>query len=63
MREVVRETRIWKEDYLNLDVKVAEQRREYCKIQNLSGRKDHYKIYEEATTTTKAVSNSCRCMI
>lgn len=48
MREVVRETRIWKEDYLNLDVKVAEQRREYCKIQNLSGRKDHYKIYEEA---------------
>ena len=48
MREVVRETRIWKEEYLNLDVKVAEQRREYCKIQNMSGRKDSFKIYTEA---------------
>tara|TARA_R100000231_G_scaffold137375_1_gene113677 strand:- start:919 stop:1086 length:168 start_codon:yes stop_codon:yes gene_type:complete len=48
MREVVKETRIWKEEYLNLDVIVAKQRSEYCKIQNMSGRKDHYKIYEEA---------------
>lgn len=48
MKEKVKETRIWKTEYLNLDVSVAEQRQEYCKIQTESGRKDHYKIYEEA---------------
>lgn len=48
MKEIVKEQRIWKDEYLNLDVKVAEQRREYCRMQTQSGRKDHYTIYEEA---------------
>lgn len=48
MKEIVKETRIWKKDYLNLDVKIAEQRKEYCKLQVLSGRKDTYEIYEES---------------
>jgi len=40
--------RIYKTEYLNLDVSVAEKRHEYCRKQSKSGRKDHYKIYEEA---------------
>lgn len=48
MKDKVKEPRIWKDAYLNLDVKVAEQRSEYFKIQYISGRKDTYKIYEEA---------------
>ena len=40
--------RLFKPEYLNLDVSVAEKRQEYCRKQSKSGRKDHYKIYEEA---------------
>ena len=48
MKDIVNETRIWKKDYLNLDVKIAEQRREYCRKQTRLGRKDHHKIFEES---------------
>ena len=50
MKEIIpmMNQRIYKTEYLNLDVSVAEKRKEYCRKQNKIGRKDHYKIYEEA---------------
>ena len=50
MKEIIptMNQRIYKTEYLNLDVSVAEKRHEYCRKQSKSGRKDHYKIYEEA---------------
>lgn len=48
VREIVTNPHIWKTDYLNLDVKIAEKRKEYCKLQTKLGRKDSYNIYLEA---------------
>ncbi len=48
MKHLVKETRIWKKDYLELDVKIAEQRKAYCKKQTKLGRKDAFRIYEES---------------
>ena len=48
MKDIVKETRIWKEDYLNTDVVVAEKRKQYCIKQTKSGRKDSFKIWQEA---------------
>ena len=50
MKDRIRKTehRFWKTDYLNTDVKVIKKRKEYCKQHTLSGRKDSFKIYEEA---------------
>lgn len=42
------EHRFWKTDYLNTNVKIIDKRRKYCREQLLLGRKDHYKIFEEA---------------
>ena len=50
MKDRIRKTehRFWKTDYLNTDVKVIKKRKEYCKQQTLLGRKDTFKMYEEA---------------
>ena len=48
MKDIVKETRIWKSDYLDLDVKVAEKRKEYCLEQHRLGRTDGYAIYQES---------------
>tara|TARA_R100001510_G_C7614280_1_gene176930 strand:- start:305 stop:478 length:174 start_codon:yes stop_codon:yes gene_type:complete len=50
MKDIIKKTehRFWKTDYLNTDVKVIKKRKEYCKQQTLLGRKDTFKIYEEA---------------
>jgi len=50
MKDIIRkaEHRFWKTDYLNTDIKVIKKRKEYCKQQTLSGRKDSFKIHEEA---------------
>ena len=50
MRDVIptSEHRYWKRDFLNTYVTTINKRKEYCKYQTLSGRKDSFKIYEEA---------------
>ena len=50
MKDRIRKTehRFWKTDYLNTNVKIIDKRRKYCREQLLLGRKDHYKIFEEA---------------
>ena len=50
MRDVIptNEHRYWKKDFLNTYVTTNNKRKEYCKYQTLSGRKDSFKIYEEA---------------
>ena len=50
MRDVIpmNEQRYWKTDFLNTYVSTIKKRKEYCKQQTLSGRIDHYNIYEEA---------------
>ncbi len=42
------EHRYWKNSFLNTLVSTNNKRKEYCKQQVLSGRKDHYNIFEEA---------------
>ena len=44
----VSEHSYWKRDFLNTYVSTNNKRKEYCKYQTLSGRKDSFKIYEEA---------------
>lgn len=44
----VSEHRYWKRDFLNTYVTTINKRKEYCKYQTLLGRKDSFKIYEEA---------------
>ena len=50
MRDVIptSEHRYWKKDFLNTYVTTNNKRKEYCKKQILSGRKDLYNIFEEA---------------
>ena len=50
MRDVIptSEHRYWKKDFLNTYVTTNNKRKENCKYQTLSGRKDSFKIYEEA---------------
>ena len=55
MRDVIptSEHRYWKKDFLNTYVTTNNKRKEYCKYQTLSGRKDSFKIYEEARSKIK----------
>ena len=50
MRDVIplSEHRYWKKDFLNTYVNTIKKRKEYCKQQTLLGRKDFYRLYEEA---------------
>lgn len=50
MRDVIplSEHRYWKNDFLNTYVNTIKKRKEYCKQQTLLGRKDFYRLYEEA---------------
>jgi len=50
MKDVIptSEHRYWKKDFLNTYVTTINKRKEYCKQQTLLGRKDTFKIYEEA---------------
>ena len=50
MRDVIpmSEHRFWKREFLNTYVTTIKKRKEYCKQQTLLGRKDHFKIFEEA---------------
>ena len=50
MRDVIpmSEHRFWKREFLNAYVTTIKKRKEYCKQQTLLGRKDTFKIYEEA---------------
>lgn len=44
----VSEHRYWKRDFLNTYVTTIKKRKEYVKQQTLLGRKDTFKMYEEA---------------
>ena len=48
VKDVIVNPRVWKKEFLNLSLNVANKRREYCKEQTSLGRKDHYIIYTEA---------------
>jgi hypothetical protein len=48
VKDVITNTRLWKKEYLNLDLNIANKRKEYCRKQTSLGRKDHYTIYTEA---------------
>lgn len=51
------EHRYWKNSFLNTLVSTNNRRKEYCKQQVLSGRKDHYIIYTEAKRLFKWMMN------
>ena len=55
MRDVIpmSEHRFWKREFLNTYVTTIKKRKEYCKQQTLLGRKDTFKMYEEARRKIK----------
>ena len=48
VKDVITNPRLWKKEFLNLSLDIANERKEYCKKQFGLGRRDTYAIYTEA---------------
>jgi len=48
VKDVITNPRLWKKEFLNLSLDIANERKEYCKKQFGLGRRDTYTIYTEA---------------